>query len=471
MALQDAKLSGALQENILTLLCFDSDACPIVTAAVDVSLFESVVYRNIADRAVDYYHKYKKAPGDHLPDLLEDFLDSPKRGTVKLYTEALFDLKELSEGINKKYVIDQLQGFVKQQSLRQSITIAAEELQQGNADVAEKELLKGLKTRIEVFARGTTISDAISDPNLYEPHLDLIKTGVAPLDEDGLCPAPGELYTVMALPNRGKTWWLQSIGKYAALQRKNVLHISLEMNEMKVARRYVQSFFSMTRKPETFHIPIIQLEEDGKFRALKHRKMNKRPSLLDPTARSKLQRREARFGKKFERILVKQFPTNQLTTAALSAYLEMLMQEENFHPDMIIVDYADLMKVDAANLRVDTGRVYKDLRGIAVEHNVAMVTASQSNRSGEDQRVLTMKNFAEDYSKAGISDNVITYNQTAEEKSLGLARLFGVKARDERNGQTVLITQAYSSGQFCLDAVKLRGQKEYWLEVDSKRRE
>ena len=186
----------------------------------------------------------------------------------------------------------------------------------------------------------------------------------------------------------------------------------------------------MTRKPETFFVTTIEVDRDGQFERLKHRKMGKRPSLIDNRAQAKLLRRAKKFGSKFDRILVKQFPTNQLSSEGLSAYIEMLMQKDGFIPDLIIIDYADLMKVDSANLRVDTGRIYKDLRGIAVEYNVAMITASQSNRAGEDQRILTMKNFAEDYSKAGISDNVITYNQTRAEKELGWARLYVVKARD-----------------------------------------
>ena len=290
------------------------------------------------------------------------------------------------------------------------------------------------------------------------------------MDDDGLCPAPGELFTIMALANRGKTWWLQSIGKYAAMQRKRVLHVTLEMNEEKIARRYVQSFFAMTRRPESFRIPVINTDDRGRFLTLSFKRMRKRPSLIDPTSKRRVKGRAERFGKKFDRILIKQFPTNQLTIDGLCSYIEMLNQEDRFHPDLLIVDYADLMKLDTANLRLDTGRVYKDLRGMAVDLNIAVVTASQSNRPGEDARLLNMKHFAEDYSKAGTSDNIVTYSQTKEEKELGLARLFGVKARDEKSGQTVLITQSYSSGQFALDAVRLTSSKDYWQQIDEKKR-
>lgn len=467
MAIRENKLSGALQENILTLLCFDTEACPLIINSVDIGLFESEVYRTIAERAADYYRKYKKAPAEHLPDLLEEFLDSPKRSVVGMYTDAVSDIFNLAEGINRKYVLDELEKFVRQQSLKRSVIEAAEALQKGRSDVAEKALRDGLGTKLAVFEKGTLLSKALENPELYDPTVDLIRTGIQPLDRDGICPAPGELYTVMGLPNRGKTWWLLSIGKFAALQRKKVMHVSLEMSELKIARRYAQAFFSMTRRKESFEVTVLIADDKGRFEGYKRKKMRRRPALTDKGAIDKLKRRNQRLGNKLDRIVVKQFPTNQLTTEGLSAYLQMMMQEEGFHPDMLVIDYADLMKVDTANIRVDTGRIYRDLRGLAVEHNIAVVTASQSNRSGEDQRILTMKNFAEDYSKAGISDNVITYNQTKEEEALGLARLFVVKARDEKRGQTVLISQAYSSGQFFLDAMHMGDSREYWSEVDS----
>lgn len=468
---RNSKFTGALQENILTLLCFDAEACPLIISAVDTALFESQIYRNIADRAIAYFRKYKKAAGDHLPDLLEEFLQSTKRAEVRLYTDALNDLFRTNDGINRKYILDELGRFVKQQSLRQSITLAAEELQAGNADTAERILLDGLKTRISVFEPGLTIAQAIESSSLYETQEHLIRTGIKPFDDDGLCPAPGELFTVISSPNRGKTWWLQSIGKYAALQRKKIIHITLEMSEQKIARRYVQSFLAMTRRPESFVVPIIKQDRHNRFVGLDFKRFRKRPSLTDKNARKKLMIRSAtHFGDKFKRVLIKQFPTNQLTTDGLYAFLEMVEQEDGFTPDLLIIDYADLMKIDSANLRIDTGRVYKDLRGLAVEKNIAVATASQSNRQGEDAKLLTMKHFAEDYSKAGISDNIISYNQTKEEKEMGLARLFAVKARDERSGQTILITQAYASGQFALDAVRLGSAAAYWEVVEAKKR-
>jgi len=141
----------------------------------------------------------------------------------------------------------------------------------------------------------------------------------------------------------------------------------------------------------------------------------------------------------------------------LKAYLENLSTFYHIFPDLLIIDYADLMHIDSAHLRVDTGKIYKDLRGLAVQYGIAIVTASQANRAGEGDgiRLLTRKNLAEDFSKVAIADNVITYNQTAAELERGLARLYVDKARNDRRGDIILLSQNYGIGQFCLQSTRL----------------
>ena len=118
------------------------------------------------------------------------------------------------------------------------------------------------------------------------------------------------------------------------------------------------------------------------------------------------------------------------------------------------------MNIDKDNVRVATGRTYQDLRGLGVERHVAVVTASQANRTAEGTKWLTRKYLAEDYSKVAIADNLITFNQTIYERQLKLARLFVDKGRNDRTGDAILISQNYQLGQFCLDSVKMNN--DYW---------
>jgi hypothetical protein len=300
------------------------------------------------------------------------------------------------------------------------------------------------------------VSDRRNLDHLTEERPDIIFTGIKELDKRLICPARKELFTILAPRNRGKTWALCHLGKFAALQHRKVVHITLEMSERLVFGRYIQGFFSLTkREAEEIRIPQLVLGSKGDLRSIGWKLLKKRGTLSNAATRKKIGEKLEQLGGRMQ-IAVKEFPTSQLTIEGLVAYLESLEAQEGFIPDMVIMDYIDLMKTDVSNLRLDTGRLYREYRGLAVERSFAGVTASQSNRLGEDVKVITMKHIAEDITKADISDNILTYNQTKHEKPHGLARLFAAKVRNEQSGQVVLITQAYGIGQFCLDSHLLR---------------
>ena len=118
------------------------------------------------------------------------------------------------------------------------------------------------------------------------------------------------------------------------------------------------------------------------------------------------------------------------------------------------------MRISSARIREETGVLIKDLRGLAIEYNAALATASQSNREGAGAKTVTALHAAEDFSKVATSDIVISYSRTQFEYELNLARLTVNKSRDDFDKFTVLLSQAYAVGQFCTDAVMLPGG--YW---------
>jgi hypothetical protein len=138
-------------------------------------------------------------------------------------------------------------------------------------------------------------------------------------------------------------------------------------------------------------------------------------------------------------------------------------------PDMLIIDYPDLMKMDAKNIRTDTGIIYKELRGLFVRRNIAGVVASQGNRSSMNAKVVRDDQIAEDVSKIATADTVITYSQTEQEKKLGLARLFVSNVRNDEDKYMILISQCYSAGQFALDSTLMLS--DYNDIIDGKDRE
>ena len=161
---------------------------------------------------------------------------------------------------------------------------------------------------------------------------------------------------------------------------------------------------------------------------------------------------------------MKHFPTGTLTLGMLNAYLDMLAQVENFKPDMILLDYMTLMHLDIRDQRVSISQLGRLLRGMGDIRNCAMVTVLQANRLAVGKKWITSANVAEDWSLPGTADVFLTYNQTAFEQGLHVARIFVDKARNAQAKWSAFITQAYEIGQFCLDSVYMKDMKDQLIE-------
>lgn len=453
------KLSGTIQENILTLLCFSDDYCKTIRFAVTPNLFSSAVYREVAEHAIDFIDQFGTAIKEHLPDSLENILSGSDKRKATSYQRLLENLFSAKDSVNGDYVVSQLHRFVRQQNLKSAVVRAVESIEAGHVEQAELELQSGLSNQSLSFELGTQFQNPGEVLKFMDVTEQGILTGIGELDRRDICPRPGEMFMFIAPAKKGKSWALISLGKRALMQRKKVLHITLEMSEQRVAQRYLQAFFSVSKRDPKVRVPVFSKDERGILIDIDHEE-TKHLTLADPNIRTILTKK---IKKEFSRrppLIIKQFPTGSLTIPALKAYLDGLERFHKIIPDMIVLDYPDLMDIDGNDVRISTGKLYKDLRGVAVSHNLAMVVASQGNRSSSTAKMVTDAMVAEDYSKIATADNVTTYSQTPQEHKLGLARLFVSNGRNDEDKFVVLISQSYATGQFCLDSALMNAEYE-----------
>jgi replicative DNA helicase len=457
----DERLSGTLQENILSVLCFDDKFCKLVCATVSPKLFESTVFREVAGHAMDYIEQYGEPIKEHLPDHLESILmgdDARKASTYKRLLDNLFLSKD---GVNGAYVVQQLHKFVRQQNIKSGLAEAIEAVNDGRIDDAELAMQKSLNTQAVAFEPGLRL-DNVDDLGaiLDDPEEEGFDMGIPMLDERGIIPRRKELYMLMAPRGKGKSWFLTHCAKQALKSRWSVLIVTLEMSERRYAARMLQSLFSISRREGSVLVTRFSKDRDGDLQSFIEEKIE-RPSMKDEDIRAFLMRKAKSQFMKRKRLVIKAFSTKRLTIPMLNAYLDGLQRFENFTPDAVIIDYPDLFAMDAkAQKRDEVGRIVEELRGIGNDRNAAMITVTQGNRESEKATTVTGDMVAEDISKLATADVLLTLSQTAAEYALGLARLFVEKVRNEEGKMTALITQAYAIGQFCLDSVRL--SIDYW---------
>lgn len=444
-------LASGIEEKILTLLVWNNDLASSVALDVDAQIFTTKHYRQIAKAALDYILKYSKAPQNHLPDLLERDLN---KSDESLLWQTINRMAEIESDINYDFVLDELNDFVAARRLDKV-------LEEGRALI-----YKGQYKNAEEHVFSYTGSQTSDTPGLWshehaftsfmEKEQDNeFRTGVKALDDRGVRPARKTLFVVLAPKKRGKSMALINIGIEAAfIDHKKVLHITLEMSDEQTAKRYTQAingYTSTETTEKTLQIWSFRRDSMGVYLGTECRSEDAIP--IDQQSRAKVSEEIAALSRNQKRLLIKQFPTRSLTTANLTMFLERLRRREQFVPDMLIIDYANEMWMNPANIRTETGRIFRDLRGIAVARNMALVTATQGNRTSETAKVVSSIHVAEDWSVMGVADTVISICRTAEERQKHMARLFVVAARSVNDQFLVQITQNYDTCQFCVDSV------------------
>jgi replicative DNA helicase len=275
-------------------------------------------------------------------------------------------------------------------------------------------------------------------------------------------PARGELFVNIGLNKSGKSFWLLNLAKYGLLQRLKVLYVTLELAEDKISQRLYQNLFVIPKRVSDTFVTKIDTDSLGRITGFTKKEFKSKTNLSDNNIEQFLKDKIDDWGPKFKNLIIKQFPDGSLTMSMLKAYLDGLENSHNFIPDLLIIDYADKMKLNVNNYRFEVSQTYVQLRGLGVERNMAVVTASQSNRAGKNAEVIDESNVAESWDKIAIADNVITYTQTKEEKKLKLARLFVSNARNDKDGLTVLISQNYDVGQFYVTSAMMTHEESYF---------
>lgn len=466
----DTRLSGSLQENVLTVLCFSDEYCQQVRAAVTVKTFESAVYREVAGAAIDFIDQYKEAIKEHLPDVLEHFLEGEDKRKATAFKRLLENLHAARERVNAGYVINELQKFVRLQKLKSGLIDAVDAVEnRGDVDAAEVILQEAMKAQIVTFDRGTALDNADDVATIFDdPEEEGFDLGIPELDASGIIPRRKEVLMLIAARGRGKSWFITHCAKQALIQRWSCVVITLEMSEKRYAVRFIQSFFSISRREAIVRVARLEKDREGNLTEVVHEEIE-RMAMNDPHAREDLLRRAKREFRKRAPIRIKQFPSGEMTMQMLDAWLDGLMRHDGLAPDVICLDYPDLAKLNANNLRLELGAFLVAFRGMCVRRNAAGIVVSQGNRESEEATTVRGSMVAEDISKLATVDVMLTYSQTDAEYELGLARLLAEKARNEKGRMMLLLSQAYDIGQFVMDSVRVK-MEDYFAMIDGDQR-
>ena len=228
-----------------------------------------------------------------------------------------------------------------------------------------------------------------------------------------------ELAMVIAPPGVGKSLWLVNQAIQSMMEGRKVLYVSLEMSEDKIAQRFDS---------------VATLIPQGQ--------------LKNASSQLKVGERLSIFQNNFpdSKLVIKEFPTGTANVNSLRALMVQLHNYEDFTPDVIIVDYLELLRPVRENQHEYQAqqRIAEELRGLAMETQVLLWTATQTNRQGRSVKIITDAELGDSYGKIRTCDFAVSLNQSEQEFDEGRMRAYVVKSRNGRPRFTVPMTIDYN---------------------------
>lgn len=299
--------------------------------------------------------------------------------------------------------LEDIEEFCKNRALGSAVVEGASLVEEGNYG----ELEKRIRDAMLICLQSDLGTDYFADPKArlmkIKDKNGQMSTGWKSLDEKlygGW--NRGELDIFVAGSGVGKSLFLQNLSLNGVRQGLHVVYISLELSEELTSMR-LDSMLSEVATKEIFK-NIDQVEIKVKQQGFKSGKLH-----------------------------IKQMPQGSRTND-LKAYLKNYAIQEGHMPDMLIVDYLDLMypndkRISAADLFIKDKYVSEELRGLAVEYNFVLLTASQLNRSAVQEQEHDHSMIAGGISKIQTADNVISIYATTAMKERGEYQIQFLKTR------------------------------------------
>ena len=416
------------QLSLFRLLLDDSGFAHAMAPHLDPTYFESEALAWSWSFCLRYQQQYGGMPSSRV--LLEQARGLDLR--IRPLYMATIDMVSQASLREEQWVRDQVLEFVRRNVFVRAFREARTLYNQGRT-AAAYDLMQEQMGRIHAVSWESVDREWVCS-NLGVRHSarlgsegrsDTIPTGLRWLDrimEGGL--ALGEMGIWIAYPKHGKTTLLVTHGVAAVrLGYKNVLHCVFEGSRAQVVNRYDTAF------SEELYSKVKTGDMD-----------NKRYELL-----------LSEYKMLAQKLVVRAF-VDRWDYSVLDVHEEVraLKRESGWEPQLIIVDYGDLLRGREKHYNSETEKqraAFRDLKSLA-NRGYGLWTASQAQRpkEGDEERAhfLRSRNIADAYDKVRVADYLGSINATRQEKLARIARLLAELYRDNEAESTTVVRADFS---------------------------
>lgn len=384
----------------------DKYSSEIQELLISMMLSDSSLYVRCSNILNPTYFDRKFLPSiKFILNYAEQHKDIPSHQIVNASCSTNFQkLDDLTDS-HKTWFLDSIEDFCKMKALEKAILKGTELIEKGYYSDLEKLIKEATLVSLQRDMGTSYFKNPKERLERLAQQNGTLNTGWNDLDELIYNVGRGELMIFTAISGGGKSVALQNLTLNWALQGHNVVYFTLELSEDLVSKRL-----------------------DAMLTGIPNHQIFKR--IDDVTLQVKM------VGRKSGKITVKYIPGGS-TPLDIKAYLREYSIQNGHKPDMILVDYLDLMRpsekrVQLDNLSVKDKLISEALRSLAGpdQFDLVVASASQVNRGGYNETIMGMDNIAGGITKMYTSDLVIHINNTPSFRERGEIEFQLMKTRN-----------------------------------------
>ena len=403
-------MSLKIEEITLSKLILNDTYTRKVIPFIKDEYFDSPSHKVLFSTLSEYVNKFETLPE---PNALKIEVEKRRDITEEIYREVENFIDNLDrDQYNDDWLIETTEKWCKEKAiylaLMESVKIADGQDKTRTKDAIPSIMSEALGVCFDEHVGHDYIKDSDDRYDFYHKKEEKIPFDIEYLNKITKGGLPNKTLNIaLAGTGVGKSLFMCHVASSVLLQGRNVLYITMEMAEEKIAERIDANLLD---------IPIQQLTS---------------PLLTKEKYTSKL----LELTKKTQgKLIVKEYPTASAHVGHFKALLNELSMKKGFSPDIIFIDYLNICasaryKGTIVNSYTYVKAIAEELRGLAVEFNLPIVSATQTTRSGFGSSDPDLTDTSESFGLPATADLMLALISNEEMEELGQIMIKQLKNR------------------------------------------
>lgn len=400
-----------IETNILSQLIHSEQYARKVLPFLKEEYFQTITDRLLVTKIKEYMEKYNVPPSKDALYIELENTDSLSEADYSNTVSQVEQLK-LDDDVNEQWLVDKTEEFCQEKAVYNAIMESIHIIDGKNKNKTKQAIPQVLSEALAVSFDNHIGHDFIED---YQQRFDFYhhKEERVPFDLDymnritkGGLPRKS-LNIILAGTGVGKSLAMCHFAASNMMEGKNVLYITMEMAEEKIAERIDANLLNV-KVDELVNLPKDMY--DKKIDNLRQ---------MTPG-----------------RLIIKEYPTAAAHSGHFRHLINELKIKRNFAPDIIYIDYLNICSSSRTKAIGGTINSYtyikaiaEELRGLAVEKNVPIVSATQTTRSGFSNSDLGLEDTSESFGLPATADFMFAIINSDEMEQLGQLMVKQLKNR------------------------------------------